>query len=279
MPNFEVFWCALALETLLLGCVSTGAGVSTPNPSDPTVYVPLISPVSEERSKVIAVGVSLGSSSAVVRNGTLDRRADLLVLGSLSGSLSADHQSIVLDAGGELSIKNGGLRYVAEYISESASQGGAEFGILGVPSALPYLPRGGSARYSGTSTVQIIDGRGVFDLSGNSSASLDFDSRSVNVEFFNLDGSLSNGLTLPVNVSDVVEVSITGASLSGGRIEGGVFSLIDSQLSSSLSGEQTFDFNGAVFGPVGQEIGGSFIMDDSSGAGSMLIVGTFVGGR
>ncbi len=255
--------------------VSACGGSTTPKPPVvpvPTSYVGLFNTSSTEASYLGVHTIDSAAVTATGSNGSLDQASNAFTISGQSGNISADRLTVTLNNGDILDVTNSGQTYVAAFKARNGSSGG----VFGVETHITHLPSG-SASYSGSSTLTIIDGFAAFDLTGNSAVNVNFDTENVNITYSGLNGRQtdpSNGTTTATNVGTL---SINGASMFGNTFNGGSAVLNMPQVSANLTGNQTVTTSGGFFGPTANEVGGVNLIDDTTGAGSLLILGTFIG--
>ena len=211
---------------------------------------------------------SQGSDEITVTDGQYNRDDDTFDVDTLSGSLNAAESTITLENGGRGLVSDN--REFSSLISiEQAS--GTQFGVFGIPAT--DIPVNGTANYAGESTVVIVDGEAVYDLTGTSSIDVDFAADRLKTNLNNLDGTRTD-LTGVIDVTDVAEMELTFVTIEDGAFEGGFFDLFSDQLGTFESGNETVLHNGELFGPDAAEIGGVFTIDDTD-TGSLLIHGVY----
>lgn len=263
-----------ALSALALsGCERSG----TPAPL-PVVggYIPLNDTTSTDTSTLQAYELDSTNGTTSNIRGSLDRSKNAVDLGNLSGTMDATHTYVQLVPGGQLKLTYGAENYVAFYSTQPAS-GDMTTGVVGVPSDATQLPTSGSGTYFGEAQVGIIDGSSFYELTGKSSSTVNFGTSKVNTTLSALSGTQTDGTSSPTSVTNVVDLSINGAKMVNGAFSGGTASISHSTLSAGLSGSQVVNNSGNLYGPGGTEIGGVFAIDDTSGSGSLLLQGSYLG--
>ena len=269
-----------ALAVALAACSSTTTTPPGPQPPPPppvpvpSSYVGLFDPTSTETSYLGVHSIDSTAISAGASNGSLDRAADQMTILGQTGTINGTRTQVTLNGGGTVDITNGGLTYVAMFQAQP-SGAAPQFGVVGVETHSSHMPTGGSASFSGSSLVQVIDGVSFYDLTGNAAATANFGTGKVYVTYSGLNGQRTDGISAPVAVSDVATLKINGAAISGNRFSGGWAALTSSQLA-ALSGNQTVVTSGGFFGPSANEVGGVNLIDDSL-SGTLVIFGRFVG--
>ncbi|MEJ8563142.1 transferrin-binding protein-like solute binding protein [Yoonia sp. GPGPB17] len=263
----------------LSACGDGGSGDSdegSPD-SDPVTYVQIFDATSTETSELSGHELPSGSTTLGLLAGTLDRSADRATVGALSGDINALRTQIDLDGGGIITLDELSTAYVTTFTSQP-NAGIPSIGVIGIPTAAGDMPTTGTVTLyadSAGSSIQIIDGSAVYDLTGAVSAEVVFNSNDVDLVFENLNGTRSTGVAAPQPVSDVATITIDDASIAGSVFTGGTATFASTEITSTLSGTQTVQTSGGFFGPEADEIGGVFIIDDTTGA-TLLIQGTFI---
>lgn len=216
------------------------------------------------------------SSNVTSVTAELDRSTDRITVSGLPGDIDGTRVNITLDEGGLITIFDGPTDYVARYEAQPQNSD-PFFGVIGVPTRVTDLPSPGVATYTGvaSSQIQIIDGSAVYDLTGTTNASVDFGAGNVDITLSDLAGTRTDGVSAATSVNDVAVIRIEDAGLSGSTFSGGSAVFDSSQISTVLSGTEVVNTSGGLFGPNGDELGGVLLIDDTSGAGTLLIQGTF----
>ena len=221
-------------------------------------------------SDIAAMVMENGAATVSVETGSLNRMMNKMLLGALSGDVSADRTELGLATGGMATISPGDTEFVAAL---TVTQTGADpqFGVIGIPTNLSELPTA-TTTYSGRSDINVTDGTGVYELSGAMTASADFASGTVDLDVSSLGGTRLTG-TASDPVSNVGSVSIDNAMIAGNGFSGGEMEVNSSVFSGTLTGGHTFANQGGFFGPGGTEIGGTFVAEDTD----IRIEGTIIG--
>ncbi len=259
---------------ILVGCDPSDTEDASPVP--PTPYIGLFDQGSTAAATLGTHQINPTSSTVTLVTADFDRSTDRIIVSGLAGDIDGSRVNVTLDDGGFITIVDGPTDYVARYTGQPQN-GDPFFGVIGVPTVVTDLPSPGTATYTGvaSSQIQIIDGSAVYDLTGSTTASVDFDGGDVDVTISSLDGTRMDGVSAPTNVSNVAIVRIEDADLSGNTFSGGNAAFESSQISTALSGTEIVNTSGGLFGPSGDELGGVLLIDDTSGAGTLLIQGTF----
>ena len=140
--------------------------------------------------------------------------------------------------------------------------------VLGAPTPTGSVPTTGSASYSGAMTAiytaASLGSDSLFDVTAQANALVDFNARSVTFSTSNtVRQSLVNAVVTPdaaLNLSGVLSYG-PGANAFSGTIT----------TANGLSGTA----NGAFFGPLGQEIGGAFVLRDNHTTPTTHMFGAF----
>lgn len=262
----------LALLLPLLACGGSGSGEVEVSPD----YIPLFDTTSQETSALTAHGLNTTTLVIASGSGSLDRANDRVAGAGLTGDIDATRTLITLDAGGTVTVTVGTTDYVAMFSAEP-TVGDPSFGVVGIPTAIADLPTGTAiATYSGTTNFLIIDGDATYDLVGTASVTADFGAaKDLDATFTSLDGTRSDGLGAPQNVTNVGTVSINNAVISGNAFSGGTAAFSSTEITTELTGTETVDTSGGFYGPAAGEVGGVVLVDDTVN-GSLLLLGDFV---
>jgi hypothetical protein len=258
----------LAASLVIAGCT---------DPDDPLPsYVGLFDQGSTEAETLATHQINPTTSAVTTASSEFDRSADRIVINGLAGDIDDARVNVTLDEGGFITIVDGPTDYVARYEAQLQT-GDPFFGVIGVPTLVTDLPSPGVATYTGvaSSQIQIIDGSAVYDLTGTTNASVDFGAGNVDITLSDLAGTRTDGVSAATSVNDVAVIRIEDAGLSGSTFSGGSAVFDSSQISTVLSGTEVVNTSGGLFGPNGDELGGVLLIDDTSGAGTLLIQGTF----
>ena len=179
--------------------------------------------------------------------------------------------NVTLDAGGSIVITQGSTDYVGTFNAQPAAAD-PFIGVVGVPST--GTPTTGTANYSGTNQIQIVDGTSVYELTGSTTASVDFGSGDVDMTFANLSGTRTDGISPSVAVTNVAVIGIDNSNLSGNTFSGGTATFSSTQIATALSGAQVVTVAGGLYGPGGDELGGVLLINDT-GSGTLLVQGSY----
>lgn len=226
------------------------------------------SAASNDPANVNVYLTSQGSDEITVSSGQYNRDDDTFDVDTLSGSFNAADSSIALDNGGR-GLVSDNREFSGLIAIEQAS--GTQFGVFGIPAT--DVPDSGTANYAGESTVVIVDGEAVYDLTGTSSIDVDFAADRLKTNLNNLNGTRTDAASV-TDVTDVAEMELTFVTIEDGAFEGGFFDLFSDQLNTFESGDETVLHNGELFGPDAAEIGGVFTVDDTA-TGSLLVHGVY----
>ena len=209
--------------------------------------------------------------------GRLDAPENQVSLASASGVLNEDKTQVALEEGGQITLLSFLGRSTTLFQFEPAS-GNPSFGVLGQATDMTAFSPEGTARYIGTDTaiVQIIDDSDLYDLTGDVTIDVDFDTSLVDFDISGLDGQRTDGLSAPVDVSDVAQIGISGGRLRGNTYAGGAATFASGQIAIGLSGAESIASTGGLFGENASEAGGVFVIDDTDATGNLLIQGQYI---
>lgn len=263
----------LLANLTLIACGGGGGVTSMTERPTPENTPKLFDRVSTESAELAVAVLDSAARTTRTETGTLDRADDRATTGDLTGDLSANRQLITLDGGGSITLVPGDTGYASRFIATPAGED-RTIGILGIATQENNLPTG-SASYSGDANVTIQDGATLFDLSGTSSIEADFAAGSVTTTLSGLDGTRTEDLDAPVNVTDAATIEVSESALNGGIFSGGTASVSGSGLA-SLSDSAMTSLTGSIFGPKGEEAGGVLVIDDRA-SGRLQVFGDFVG--
>ncbi|MFG5384138.1 transferrin-binding protein-like solute binding protein [Yoonia sp. R2-816] len=249
----------------------------TPTPGTDIVYDSVFDLQSTASSEIRSDSLDSTARSISSSSGSLDRGSNTIRLGNLDGTINGDRTRVAFDEGGVASITQGATEYVALFIAEPQNAD-PFFGIFGVPTNLSEVPDSGTATYDGvgSASIQIIDGTSFYELIGSASIDVNFAQGDIDMTFSDLNGQRRDGVAAPVDVSNVAVVHVNDAALVDGQFSGGVAEFSSTEVSAALSGTEVVTTSGGFFGPNGDEIGGVLLIDDTSGAGTLLVQGSFV---
>lgn len=256
----------------LFGCGSSSTEMDVPKPTN---YVQIFDQVSSDSSDLVGHSFEPGDASTSPENGSLDRATGRFVLGSHSGLANSDRTQVVLDAGGIITISQNATDFVATFSSQPVAYS-PSFGVFGIATHVSEIPSSGSASFTGSAEMQILDGTVVYDLSGIANLSSDFDANSIDVTINSLSGLRIGSGGSTTSVADPVEILVTNASIAGNSYSGGSVSLANSSLAGSLSGSESVTNLGNFFGPNYDEVGGILVVDDSASGPLLILQGTYV---
>lgn len=218
------------------------------------------------------------TSETTAGSGELDVANDRITLADLSGTINSAGTLVDLDDGGQIALLSADTADVGLFQIEPAT-GNPRFGVYGNPTDFTVFTPDSGASFSGADTaiVQILDGTTIYDLTGDLTASVDFDNSRVSVAIAGLDGQRTDGVSAPVAVTDVAQIGINNALLIGGAYTGGTATFTSAEIAATLSGTESVASRGAIFGEAADEIGGVFVIDDINASGSLLLRGQYVG--
>lgn len=269
--RFHLNACLLALPLPLLACGGSGSGGVEVDPDYPALF----DTTSQETSALTAHGLNTTTLAIASGSGSLDRANDRVTGVGLTGDVNAARTLITLDAGGTVTIIDGATDYVATFWAEP-TVGDPSFGVVGIPTAIADLPDGTvTATYSGTANFSIIDETSFYELVGSASVTADFGAGDLDAAFSSLNGTRTDGLSAPQNVTNVATVSINDAVISGNTFSGGSAEFSSTQITTDLTGAELVDTSGGFYGPDADEVGGVVLIDDTA-TGSLLLLGDFV---
>jgi hypothetical protein len=145
----------------------------------------------------------------------------------------------------------------------------AGVGVSGYQTPVSGVPTSGAASYLGTGTSSggvtgmVVNQFGVGTLTGNVAASVNFATGLVSGTLTNM--NVNTGVVVPWN-----NVSLSG-SLSGATISGSTAVTSSPAGDLSLGASATGTFNGALYGPNGQELGAVWSLHDATGGGKSAL--------
>ena len=256
-----------------------GASTATTSPSGGTTP-PVVTPPPPPPPPVALSFFSFNTATSDLTSGTgeLNETNDRITLGNVSGTISSDGTLVVLEGGGQIALPASDTTNVGLFQLET-SAGDPSFGVYGRPTDFSSFTPDAGATYTGDGTVvvQIIDGTRIYDLNGDLTADVNFADNLVDIAISDLQGEETDGISTPEQVIDVATLNINGGQLTNGTFDGGTATFTSTEIATPLSGSEVVASTGALFGDTAQEIGGVFVVDDLSGAGSLLIRGQYVG--
>ena len=266
--RFHFNACLLILTLPLFACGGSGSGGVEVGPDYPSLF----DTTSEETSALQVHSLNTASLAVAAGSGSLDRANDRVSGGGLAGDVNATRTLIELDVGGTVEIIDGSTDYVAVFLAQPLSVD-ASFGVVGIPTAIADLPV--TATYSGMTNFSIVDNDSFYELVGAASVTADFGAGDLDVIFSSLDGTRTDGVSAPQNVTNVATVSINDAVISGNTFSGGDADLSSTQITTDLTGAEVVETSGGFYGPNADEVGGVVLIDDT-GTGELLMLGDFV---
>lgn len=255
------------MALVLLGACG-GSGTAT----ETTTFAALSDASSRQTAVLTAVSLDGGARTTTGLTGMLNRAANTASIGTLAGSINPERSEVDLNGGGTLAILSGTNEYSSRYIA-TPTMGNRTIGVLGVEAVVADLPAG-EARFNGTTNVTVQDGTSLYDLTGTATIIADFRTGDVTTTLSGLDGTFGNGLSFPMNVTDVATITISGSAISGGTFSGGTTKIASTELS-ALGTAASNSVNGAFFGQSGEEVGGVVVIDDTA-TGDLLVFGDFI---
>jgi len=200
------------------------------------------------------------------------RDGDTMTGSALAGTYDPATGIVTLDDGGMATLTQTG-DFSGTILLETTD--GTAFGTFGVRAS--DAPTTGTATYTGTTELTIVDGSSLYEVSGDMTAFADFDDEGFDVVLDNLDGTQTDGFGVPQGtVEDLAVVEIGAAEINGGAIQGGIPGFDSDTIAVDLSDFNELTHEGNFYGPGYDEVGGSLVIDDSD-AGSLLIFGTYTG--
>ncbi|MEO1650607.1 MAG: transferrin-binding protein-like solute binding protein [Pseudomonadota bacterium] len=214
--------------------------------------------VETSSSSITVLGLNAAASVVARETGTLDREANTLTYGSLSGTLLEDRSGVDLDDG---AITFDGEADAAAVRFEATQGTTNTIGVIGVTTAADSLPTG-TATYTGDTVLTAVAGTDVFELTGvaNVTAEFDADTPTVTTALSGLSGTRQPVLGAAEDVADAGTLTISGSEISGAGFSGGEATLDSTVL--TLSGDETVAVEGSFFGVDADEVGGVFVVDD-----------------
>lgn len=169
------------------------------------------------------------------------------------GQLNAAGDTVTFASGATMALSGLDNSYSRQFVLSGSEPA---FGAYGVDTEARDLP-GGSATYSGETTLVVTSPDGIFDLTGDANASVNFRSDAASLTLNNLSGTQATGLSSPEDVNDFGDIVFADIDLSGNTLSGGTVT-IDTDETAAFDTDASGDVNGTFFGPSGEELGGSF---------------------
>ena len=264
--SFPLRALGLSSLTALAGCL----GTATPPPAaDPG----FLDPDATGTAAIAAASLNSAARSTEALDGTVDNDSGALGIGTLTGSVAADGETIPLDDGGEIVLTFGDTDFAALFEATPTGED-RTIGVVGLPTDAADMPATGAANYSGTASVTIQDDTAVYDLDGTASVEADFAGGSVTTALTDLSGTETVGLNPPDDVTDLADIAIDGSAITGATFAGGTPALASDTLA-DLSGLETTSLDGGFYGPEADEVGAVFVIDDSAD-GTLTIFGVVI---
>lgn len=246
-----------------------GAGGDGGDGGDPFVPddTPFADPDSIDASDLIVLSLNAQDGTVARVDGTLDRAADTLSFGAVSGTINDARDTVDL-SDGQIDIDGETDAFAARF---DAAQGAVNtLGILGVATDAAALPSG-TASYTGDTVITATSGTDVFELTGVASITANFGGdESVTTALTALTGTRQPAGAVVEDIADAGALTISGSGISGNGFSGGSAALTSDVL--SLTGDVTTALEGGFYGPDADEVGGVFIVDD----GTTRIFGDFL---
>ncbi|WP_298860653.1 hypothetical protein [uncultured Sulfitobacter sp.] len=193
----------------------------------------------------------------------LDRDANTLSYNGEVGQINAAGDSVVFPSGATMSLRGLGNTQSRLFTLNGAEQ---TFGAFGNQTAPGDLPISGTASYDGESVLVVAAPEGVFDLTGDVTATIDFRADNATVTFNNLSGTVATGLASPSSVDDFGSVVVSDVAFDDGGLLGGS-TVVSTNASASFDGPLYGGVDGAVFGENAEEVAGAL---DVTGDGVVL---------
>lgn len=252
---------------LLTGCQSDGGGQ--------IAYVPLLQPNSSGSDPVVGAQIEPTTLTSSRISGSLSRSNARMTISGRSGSLNTNSGTIQLDNGGTIALLFDGTEYVHRFSAQPKGQA-PTFGVIGIATAVADLPKSGQSQYAGTTSVQIIDGGDLYDLSGTVRLAVNFSSRTGIFTIDDLDGTrIDAGHSVNV-VNDALTIASNSIALNGAQFGSSAIQLSNSMLRTGPVGTVTSTVSGNFFGPNAAEMGGIILMSDDNST-PFALLGTFIG--
>jgi hypothetical protein len=138
--------------------------------------------------------------------------------------------------------------------------------VAGLEAPSADTPTAGEFTYAGYSSAVINDGSHFYELNGRSSATLTLTASSsdLDVTLSEFSGKKTDAVTSVVTVVSVSDIEITwqNAVLAGSRLGGGTVDVINT--AATLSGSESVNVSGVLFGPSSEELGGLISVVDGT---------------
>jgi len=133
------------------------------------------------------------------------------------------------------------------------------------------IPNQGLARYNGSSELVVQQGDDVFELTADVELNLNLEFRQdVQIRITNLEGTKFPALGPQEAVSLDGEIRISEITRDDTALSGGEFDIVGTPFAVTYQAET--DLNGQFFGPNGEEVGATFVIDNV-GTNATLIMG------
>jgi hypothetical protein len=203
-----------------------------------------------------------------------------------ANNLRGDGTVLTLPDGGKVTAKFSGMTYTLlgawEYVPASGNTDYVGHVVTGYSTAPGSVPTSGSATYTGTGGVvgayAVPSGSNAIQfgtLVGNASLNVNFSTNAASGSFTNMQAT-AIGSSTPAPWNDI---SLSG-NLSKTTGPGAAAFVDGSTTTPGNSGAAGFSiaahgvFHGALYGPTGQEVGGTWTLSETGGGGKAAI-GTF----
>jgi hypothetical protein len=249
----------IAGTSILLLTACGGGGSST------DTLTPPINPFTLTSGALSAQVLDQSGGTVAAQSGAVDVSDGTFTIGDLAGTVNVDTNIATLTSGsgGGVTLTGDGTTYVARFDASPIGDT-RTIGVVGAATSAGDLPSG-EAAYSGTTTVTVVDGTNVYDLTGDVSVNAVFDAStpSVTTTLDNLDGTRSDVISAAVAVTDVATVTISGSTIAGAGFSGGTASLTSEDITALTAGTTTA-LQGGFYGPNGEEVGGVGIVDSTA---------------
>ncbi|WP_342075475.1 transferrin-binding protein-like solute binding protein [Yoonia sp. SS1-5] len=204
-------------------------------------------------------------------DGEIDRSADTASVAGQTGSINEERTEIAITSGGVVTLLPEDDRFAVRFTADPAT-GNRLIGIAGAVAPVSALPSG-TVTYNGDARLSVQSGTDLYTLAGDVTVTGDFGGGSVDTTIENLFGTVTNGISNSVAVTDVADIQITGSVLNGSSFSGGAPTVTSSEF--SVGPTASVAFEGAIFGPSATEAGGAMIIDDTAD-GAVVIFGDFL---
>lgn len=267
----------ISAATLAAGC---GNGNNNANPGGPPVfnYTALSDTTSTTPSTVSGAGVDTVTGAVASNSGQLDHANQTWALSGDTGTIDYAAGTGTIDAGGSLTLF-GKQSFVTGVISQP-NGGNTQLSYVGVPTFTGDMAGApATATYNGASQVVVNDGASLWTLSGNATASMDFQAGQGSATINGLNGTKADFGGGSSAVTDVATIGLNNLVINGNGFGSSTgIALNSSQIAGAVSGNAVTTIQGGFFGDNARQIGGVLSVDDTA-TGSMSIQGAFTGTR